>query len=135
MVKSTLDTETLALLEGGKSSFMMKSLISDAYLLPSAESIQITCATDNQSFILFIFVTKTITDRRLKVDMSVVRICCNDQKSNLFNGQKLESNCQTVLPRKESIFCGLPQSLTRTRSTFLTPVLNVIDSRVYSFPF
>ena len=73
-VKSSLGAETFALLEGAESSFMMKSFISEIYQLPSAESIQITCVTDNnQSFHGAAYSTKTITDRRLKDDMCVVR--------------------------------------------------------------
>ena len=52
---------------------MMKSFISEIYQLPSVESIQITCVTDNQSLHGAPYSTKTITDRRLKVDMCVVR--------------------------------------------------------------
>ena len=73
MVKSTLGAETLALLEGAESSFMTKSFISEIYQLPSAESIQIICVTDNQSLHGAAYSTKTITDRRLNVDMCVVR--------------------------------------------------------------
>ena len=73
MVESTLGAETLALLEGAESSFMMKSFISEIYQLPSVESIQITCDTDKQSLHGAAYFTKTITDRRLKIDMCVVR--------------------------------------------------------------
>ena len=59
VLKSTFGAETLALLEGAESSFMMKSFISEIYQLPRAELIQITCVQ--------------ITDRRLKVDMCLVR--------------------------------------------------------------
>ena len=59
VLKSTFSAETLALLEGAESSFMMKSFISEIYQLPRAELIQITCVQ--------------ITDRRLKVDMCLVR--------------------------------------------------------------
>ena len=73
VVKSTLAAENLTLLEGVESSFMMKSFISEIYQLPSAASIQITCVTDNQSLHGSAYSTKTITDRRLKVDMCVVK--------------------------------------------------------------
>ena len=72
-LKITLGAESLALLEGAESSFMMKSFISEIYQLPSAESVEITCVTDNQSLHGAAYSTKTITDRRLKVDMCVVR--------------------------------------------------------------
>ena len=62
VVKSTLGGETLVLLEGTESSFIMKSIISETYQLPSAESIQITCVTDNQSLNGAAYSTKTTTD-------------------------------------------------------------------------
>ena len=73
VVKSTLGAETLTLFEGAEDSFMMKSFISEIYQLPSAESIQITCVTDNQSLHGAAYSAKTITDIRFKVSMCIVR--------------------------------------------------------------
>ena len=50
----------------------MKSFISEIYQLLSVESIQITCIMGKQSLHGEAYSTKTITDRRLKVDMCVV---------------------------------------------------------------
>ena len=95
VVKSTLGAEILALLEGAESSFMMKSFISEIYQLPSAESIQITCVIDNQSLNGAAYSTKTITDRRLKVDMCAVRDMLKRSEIQQTEAGKQLSDCLT----------------------------------------
>ena len=81
---------------------MMKSFISEICQLPSAESIQITCVTDNQSLHGVAYSTKTMTDRRLKVDMCVARDML--QRSEIQRILWTEAGKQlSVSPRREHL--------------------------------
>ena len=103
VVESTLGVKTLALLEGAESSFLMQLFISKIYRLSSAESTQITCVTDNQSLHGTAYSTKTITDRRSKVDMCVVRDML--QRSGiqfiLWTEAGKQLYCLTVSPKRK----------------------------------
>ena len=74
VVKSTLSAETLALEEALGSSFMIKSLLSELLNKEmKSDLFPIYCYTDNKSILDTINSTKVLTEKRLKVDVCIIR--------------------------------------------------------------
>ena len=69
VVKSTFAAETLALVDGAEAAVYFQSILNEigGYDLP------IKCYTDNASLIESIRSTKAIQDRRLRIDIAVLR--------------------------------------------------------------
>ena len=74
VVKSTLSAETLALEETLESCFMIRSLLCEVSTKEMHPDIFPTyCYTDNKSLIETVNSTKTFTEKRLKVDICIIR--------------------------------------------------------------
>ena len=74
VVKSTLSAETLALEEALESSFMIKSLLCELLNKEMKSGLfQVYCYTDNKSLVDTINSTKTLTEKRLKADVCIIR--------------------------------------------------------------
>ena len=73
-VKSALAAEILALEQGLEAYFMIKSFICEIMSRQvSEEFFPIKCYTDNKSLIDSIYFTKTVTQKRLQIDICIVR--------------------------------------------------------------
>ena len=73
VVKSTLAAETLAFVEGCDVAFLMAKLIAEIVNNDRNSTLPITCKTDNKSLFDAANTCKTISDIRLRVEMSIVR--------------------------------------------------------------
>ena len=71
-MKSTLAAECLALEEAAQTCFWIRSLITELLSCEHKE-IPIQCVTDNQSLLGTIYSTKNIQDKRLKVNIVILR--------------------------------------------------------------
>ena len=74
VVKSTLAAETLALEQALEMCFMMKSFLCELLNKEiSKKVLPIKCYVDNKSLVDSIFSTKTLTEKRLKIDICIIR--------------------------------------------------------------
>ena len=74
VVKSTLAAETLALEQALEMCFMMKSLLCELLNKEMSNKVlPIKCYVDNKSLVDSIFSTKTVTEKRLKIDICIIR--------------------------------------------------------------
>ena len=75
VVKSTLSAETLALEEGIEACFMLKSILCEilGFHEKNDQRLPIDCITDNKSLFDAVYSTKTLIEKRLKVDICVIR--------------------------------------------------------------
>ena len=71
VVKSTLAAETLAAVEAVETGFLLTLILKEQH--NSQSSIDIECFTDNQSLFDTIHSTNSIIDKRLRVDMAILR--------------------------------------------------------------
>ena len=71
VVKSTLAAETLAAVEAVETGFLLTSILKE--LRNSQSSIDIECFTDNQSLFDTVHSINSIIDKRLRVDMTILR--------------------------------------------------------------
>ena len=76
VIKSTLAAEALALLEGAENAYYIKRLIED--ILGTKTNIHVHCISDNRSLVDAINSTNTLTDYRLRIDMSCLRSMVNN---------------------------------------------------------
>ena len=72
VVKSTLAAECLAQVEAAEACFLIKSQLAEL-LQASKEEIITECITDNQSLQDICYSTRNIEDRRLRVDIVILR--------------------------------------------------------------
>ena len=70
VVKSTLSAEALSLLEGAETSFYLREIIRD---VTKCQDIHINCYVDNKSLVDCLYSTHCVGDRRLRVDVSVLK--------------------------------------------------------------
>ena len=74
VVKSTLTAETLALEQALEMCFMMKSFPCELLNKEiSNKVLPIKCYADTKSLVDSIFSTKTLTEKRLKMDICIIR--------------------------------------------------------------
>ena len=93
VVKSTLAAETMALLEGTESCFLIKSTLFEILILSNDSNIlRITAITDNISLYDAVHSTKTIEGKRLKVDTCTLRDMM--QKKEIHNIEWIEADNQ-----------------------------------------
>ena len=69
VVKSTLDAETLALVEGAEVCFYIQRIVAE---MVNTE-LKINCSVDNKSLVDALHSTKSIDDRRLRIDISILK--------------------------------------------------------------
>ena len=79
VVKSTLAAECLALEEAAETCFWIRSLLTELLRYEHKE-IPIECVTDNQSLQKTVYSTKNIQDKRLKVDIAMLRNMLSTEK-------------------------------------------------------
>ena len=65
--------ETLALQEGAENCHILRSIIDEIYQLQPEESVQVKCLTDNQSLCDTLYLIKSISDKRLNVNICMIR--------------------------------------------------------------
>lgn len=70
VVKSTLAAETLALLDGASAAVYLANILRD---ISGCGSIPITCYVDNRSLVEALCSYKMVEDKRLRIDISVLR--------------------------------------------------------------
>ena len=81
MVKSTIAAEMLALLEGSANCFLLGSIIKEMLDVDGPSSVfPIPALTDNQSLCDAMHSTKTIEDKRLKIDIGILREMFHNQE-------------------------------------------------------
>ena len=81
VVKSTLAAETLALEQALETCFMMKSFLCELLNKEiSNEVLPIKCYVDNKSLVDSIFSTKTLSEKRLKIDICIIREMLNKKE-------------------------------------------------------
>lgn len=118
VVKSTLAAETLSLLECAESAFMLRSLLTEILLIPE---IPIICVTDNKSLHDCAYSTKTTTDKRLKVDICIIRNMLLKQEITRIvwtNSEKQLSDCLT----KKGASCSTLLNLLNGNATLPSDV-------------
>ena len=69
VVKSTLAAETLSLLDGAEHGMLLASILSEIV----GVNIPVKCITDNKSLCDAAYSTTSIEDKRLRIDLSVIR--------------------------------------------------------------
>ena len=69
VVKSTLAAETLALLDSAEAAVNIAATIKEI----TKSSIEIHCKVDNKSLVEAIYSSKNVEDRRLKIDIAVIK--------------------------------------------------------------
>ena len=70
VVKSTLSAETMALLDCAESAVYINHILSE---LTGCQPLKINCFVDNKSLVDALQSTNVIEDRRLRIDMAVIR--------------------------------------------------------------
>ena len=80
VVKSTLSAETMALLDGVENCFLLKTMLQEMHdeNLP----LPITAFVDSKSLKDAIYSSKTLEDKRLKIDICVLRDYLNNKELN-----------------------------------------------------
>ena len=74
VVKSTLAADCLAELKGAEMVFLIRSVLCDILQLSSENQVlPVFCVTDNRSLFGSVHSTKTLTDKRLKIDSCILR--------------------------------------------------------------
>ena len=68
MCKSTIAAETVALLEAADTAYLLKLLYE--HILGVKEKIQIDCFSDNESIVQHLKTSNSVSDFRLRIDMS-----------------------------------------------------------------
>ena len=70
VVKSTLAAETMALLEGAEAGVYLANILKEVLGVKMAT---VSCITDNKSLVDSLYSTKRVDDKRLRIDMAVLR--------------------------------------------------------------
>ena len=74
VVKSTLAAETLSMEEALEACFMIRSILLEIFQKDAASGLfPIHCYTDNKSLLDSLYSTKTLKEKRLKVDVCIIR--------------------------------------------------------------
>ena len=73
MVKSTLAAETLALVDGSENAFLLSKLLAEIIHNKRDLHLPIECRTDNKSLFQAAYSLKAISDKRLRIELSLVR--------------------------------------------------------------
>ena len=77
ITRSTLAAETLAMVEAAESAILLSHILGEI-IHGSKQTVPIKCFTDNKSLYDTSNTTKTLLDKRLRVDMSSLREMCDD---------------------------------------------------------
>ena len=86
VVKNTLAVETLALVETLEACFMIRTVLLEIYKKePHSKTFPIHCFTDSKSLLDSVHSTKTLKEKRLKVDVCIIREMLGKNKISLIN--------------------------------------------------
>ena len=99
VARNTLTAETLALVDGCESAFMLGKLVSEVMSGKFEESIPIVCVTDNKSLYDSAHSTSTLQDKRLQLEMCAIRQMI-DQKEVELKWCPSEEQVSDVLTKK-----------------------------------
>ena len=97
VVKSTLAAETLALVDAAESCFWLQKLYEE---MTETVGSSIICYTDNESLYKTVYLTTSDTDKRLQIDISILReILSNGEisKVNWVNTKFQLADCLTKI--------------------------------------
>ena len=89
VVKSTLAAETMALLEGAEAAVYLAKVLSE---ISGCGELQITCFVDSKSLVDALYSCKNVDDRRLRIDMAVLRDML--EKREIAKVSWIEKSCQ-----------------------------------------
>jgi hypothetical protein len=81
VVKSTIAAEAMALLEGVEEAIYLRSVLLHLWSLPS-QAVPITCFTDHKGLLESLFSTKLVEDRRLRIEIAVMKQCIERKDIN-----------------------------------------------------
>ena len=70
VVKSTLSAEAMALLEGAESSVYLARILSE---ISGCRPLKIRCFVDNKSLVDALYSSRSVDDKRLRIDLAVLR--------------------------------------------------------------
>ena len=73
VVKSTLAAETLALVDGRDTVYYLSCLIGEILYNKKANKVPIECFTDNKPLFENIHSTKSVNEKRLRVDIASIK--------------------------------------------------------------
>ena len=83
VVKSTIAAETLALVEGADNAFLLSKLLAEIIYNKKKDHLPIECRIDNRSLFQAAHSTNTLNDKRLRIEMSIVREMLERKEINL----------------------------------------------------
>ena len=93
VVKSTIAAETLELLEAAEHCFFIRTVLCEIYKLNAKEDVlPAHLLTDNNSLYEAAYSTKTLSDKRLKIDICIIRECCQQVILRKLNGFQKNSS-------------------------------------------
>ena len=73
VVRSTVSAECMACIDGVDSAYLIQQVLYEIY----SKTVPITVLVDKKSLVESVFTTKTITDKRLRVDLAYLRSFLN----------------------------------------------------------
>ena len=74
-MKSTLAADTLALVDAAESCFWLQKLYEE---MTGIVGSSIICYTDKESLYKTVYLTTSVTDKRLQIDISILREMLNN---------------------------------------------------------
>lgn len=80
IVRSTLAGETLAMSEGIDNAIFLSTLFSELTIGDVAHAAPITCVTDNHSLVDALKSTKSVTEKRLRLEISSIKELIHTKK-------------------------------------------------------
>ena len=95
VVKSTLSAETMALLECAETAVYLRHMISE---ITKKLPMKIVCFVDNKSLVDAVYSTTLLEDKRLRIDMAVLRNMLENgelSKISWINSKQQLADCLT----------------------------------------
>ena len=109
VARSTIAAETLALSDGCDTSYFVASLAKEMIFTKQHNNINIEAFTDNRSLYETLHTTKSILDKRLRVEIAALREMC-EKNELLINWIEKQYQLSDVLTKRGAS----PQSLIET---------------------
>ena len=99
VARSTIAAETLALSDGCDTSYFVASLAKKIILMKQNQNINVEAFTDNRSLYETLHTTKSILDKRLRVEIAALREMC-EKNELLINWVEKEHQLSDVLTKR-----------------------------------
>ena len=109
VARSTIAVETLALSDGCDTSYFMVSLAKEIIFMKQHNNINVEAFTDNRSLYKTLLTTKSILDKRLRVEIAALREMC-EKNELIINWVEKQHQLSDVLTKRGAS----PQSLIET---------------------